>query len=111
MQENKYVRIEYNEALSAKKGLLTSEINLLNINKKLNSYWILRKKELTLKNQLKNQLDSLKTSLNLFDSTFPESEIKDSKRRIKEINEDAWEKKSVEEELREIQEKLARLSN
>ena len=44
--ESRYIKIDYGEAVSAKKEILSSEINLLNIAKHIENYKQLRKKEL-----------------------------------------------------------------
>ena len=61
--ENRHVKFEYEDALNGKKQLLSSEINLLHILKKIKSYKLLRKKELILKNKLRLQLGNLRKKL------------------------------------------------
>ena len=53
MNETRHVRLDYGEALNAKKQLLSFEINLIYANKNLSKYRALRKKEFALKNKLK----------------------------------------------------------
>ena len=69
--ETRYLRINYEQALSARKELLSAELNSLNITKKLKEYQSLRKKELFLKNKLKPEFSNLKAKTNLIISTFP----------------------------------------
>ena len=59
--ETRHIMFDYEEALSAKKNLLTTEINLLSILKKIKDYKNLRKREFSLKNKLR-QLDAFSTS-------------------------------------------------
>ena len=63
--ETRHVRLNYEEALFAKKQFLSSELNILHIIKKIKHYRILRKKEHTLKTKLKTSLKSLNTKINL----------------------------------------------
>ena len=63
--ETRHVRIDYEEALDAKKQLLSSEMNVLNIAKKIKAYRVLRKKELAAKTRLRTALVSLRTKINL----------------------------------------------
>ena len=71
MNETRHVRLDYGEALNAKKQLLSFEINLIYANKNLSKYRALRKKEFALKNKLKTNITSLKSKLNFLLSTFP----------------------------------------
>ena len=69
--ETRHIKLDYEEALSAKKQLLTTQLNLLHTLKKLKSYRLLRNKELIQKNKLKSSVSILKTRINLIQSTFP----------------------------------------
>jgi hypothetical protein len=111
--ETRHIKLDYAEGLNGKKQILSSEINLIYISKSISRYRLLRKKEFTLKNQLKTSVTSLRSKLNCFLSTlpvlpnFPKSEIQ---RKInKKENHETKESKNLSEELRDIQEKLAKL--
>jgi hypothetical protein len=110
--ETRHIRIDYEEALSSKKQLLSSELNLLQTLKYLKGYKILRKKEMTEKNNLRAGISSLKAKISLIQSTFPkeESNSKLNKigHRIKQFK--TTEKTQIGRELEEIQERLARLN-
>ena len=67
--ETRHVRLEYAQGLNGKKQVLSSEISLIYIAKILLRYKMLRKKEFTLKNQLKTSITALKTILMLKDHT------------------------------------------
>ena len=45
MDETRHIKLDYEEALLAKKQLLTTELNLLNLLKKVKNYRALRKRE------------------------------------------------------------------
>ncbi len=106
--ETRYIKIGYEEALSAKKELLSAEINVLSISKELGEYRALRKKEFTLKNKLRIAFGNLKTKTNLLLSTFPEEGLEVPKprkdRKSKEKN------KTLQEELSDIKKKLSQLN-
>jgi len=108
--ETRHIRLDYAQALNGKKHLLSSEINLIYMAKALLRYKALRKREFVLKNQLKTSITSLKAKLNLFSSMLPAPPStpimhKTAKKESRENKES----KDLSEELRDIQEKLARL--
>jgi hypothetical protein len=106
--ETRYLKLHYNEALATKKELLSAEVNLLSMRKKLKEYKLLRKRELTLKKKLKTALSSLKIKMNLVLSTFPEEdrEMPKPKRRKREGTQD----NNLQNELEAIKKKLAKLN-
>jgi len=105
--ETRYLRLNYGDALSAKKELLSSELNTLSIGKKLKSYRSLRKQEFILKGKIKTVFSSLKAKINLVLSTFPEEGIKLPKPRVRK--KERKQERSLQDELAAIQEKLRRL--
>ena len=116
MSEIKYIGLDYEEAVNAKKQILASEIDLLNIIKSINSYRLLRKKELETKTKLKAAIYNLKTKISLAQSTFPEKEKtkikqkeKHFKEEIKQKSEKIENKTDFQKELEEIQKKLSKL--
>ena len=44
--ETRHIKLDYEEALHAKKQILSTELNLLQTSKKIRNYKVLRKKEL-----------------------------------------------------------------
>jgi len=108
--ETRHIKLNYMEALNAKKQLLSFEINLIHANKNLSKYKTLRKREFALKNKLKINITSLKSKLNLLLSTFPKDErapeIKKTNQRKREQKQ---EEKNLSAELEDIQAKLAKL--
>ena len=103
-----HVRLEYEEVLEDKKQFLSSQLNLLEILKKVKNYKILRKRELILKSQLKKAFSLLSLEINHIQGFFPREETEESIsiRKIIEKEKD----KSIEKDLQDIREKLARLS-
>jgi hypothetical protein len=108
MTETRHVRLDYGESLNSKKQLLSAEINLIYMNKKLKAYELLRKKEISQKNKLKISIASLKTKLDALLSTFPADQRKSDPKKIISRKQDQ-EEKNLSEELEDIQEKLAKL--
>tara|TARA_Y100000310_G_scaffold329968_1_gene400778 strand:+ start:1421 stop:1750 length:330 start_codon:yes stop_codon:yes gene_type:complete len=107
--ETRHIKLTHEEALNAKKQLLSSEINLLYMLKKLTKYRLLRKKEFAVKNKLKVETTALKSKLNILLSTLPNNkgEPRIIKRKIKKKQESV--NPRIAEELEDIQEKLAKL--
>jgi len=112
--ETRHIRMDYEEALNAKKQLLTSEINLLHIAKKIKNYKLLRKKEIATKNKLKTSLTSLKSKITMLQSSFPnETQPKSDFKKTKKqaiLGKEEQESESLQNELDDIKEKLAKLN-
>ncbi len=107
--ETRHVRLNYKNALDAKKQVLSLEINFLHMLRMLKSYETLRKKEFSEKNKLKINLTSLKAKTKLIKLTFPEQESK-IKKQTKTISIKKQNRKNLQKEVEEIKEKLKRLS-
>ena len=108
--ETRHVRLEYAQGLNGKKQLLSTEISLIYIAKILLRYKMLRKKEFTLKNQLKTSITALKTKLNLLSLMLPIVPSSSMMHKaVKKESHENKESKDLSEELKDIQEKLARL--
>ena len=107
--ETRHIRLDYEEALNAKKHLLSSELNLLQLMKTVKNYRTLRKKEITSKNKLKRELTSLKTKINLIESTFPK--LRPNQLKIKKVEKKIRdeENEDIQDELEEIKAKLKKL--
>jgi len=104
MMETRYIRMNFQEALSAKKELLSAELNSLNIEKKLKKYSTLRKKEFALKRKLKIAFSGIKSKSKNFLDSLPKEELKFKKRRKKKSKEP---EKYLQNELESIKNKLA----
>lgn len=106
--ESKHLKLEYEEALSAKKQLLSMELNLLQTEKRVRNYKLLRKKELALKNFLKSSLRELRMKISSEESTLPAEEEPFKIRIIKKSIENR-KQQDIQHQLEEIQEKLESL--
>jgi len=105
--ETRHIRIDYESGLSLKKQLLSSEMNLLHILKKIKSYKVLRKKELSIKNIFKNQIKDLSISLMILNNTLPKDKISEPEKLKPIINKE--EARNIQDELKEIKMKLEKL--
>ena len=110
-----HIKIEYSEALEAKKEILSSEMNLLRIVKIIKRYNSLRSEELRLKTRLKRKIIESLMQIRKLQRELPALEIPESIRRIERQNENdilyqAAKKdkheNDLEFELKEIQNKL-----
>lgn len=106
--ESRYIKLDYEEALSTKKQLLSLELNLLQTEKRVRNYKLLRKKELAMKNFLKKSLREVRMKISSEESTLPREE---EPVRIRVIKSGIEKRKQqdIQRQLEEIQEKLERL--
>ncbi len=108
--ENIHVRLEYPEALKGKRDFLSLQLNLLNLLKKLKNYKVERKRELIIKAKLKNQLSLLKAQIRNLGTLLPSEEAeKQIKKKPKKKTGTVGKRSNIEQQLREIQDKLANL--
>ncbi len=112
--ENIHIKLEYGEALYAKKELLSMQLNLLEFQKKFKDYKNSRKRELILKGKLRKELSSLKQEIDNMEEALPKEEgegLKLLKRRTRKKYKRTEKKgqRGIERELQEIKEKLAAL--
>jgi len=110
MQNPIYAKVEYENAISARREILSAEIDLLNSIRIIQKYGKLREEELLLKIKLKRLLRDIKDNLRNIIASTPKTE-----RIEKEMKEKREEKKkkgkpSIEDELRQIREELRSLS-
>ncbi len=108
--ESKYVQLEYGDAISTKKYILSCEMNAINIMTKISRFRFIRKEELAVKNILKTEVSSLKEKINRLQSYFPEEEIKPLIKKIDKRKAKAKTHfKSLDQELDYIRKKLSEL--
>ena len=108
--ETKHIKLNYVEAVFAKKELLHSEIDILNVLRKFKNYKLLRKKETAIRNKIKSNLTSLRAKAKQIQSSFPAEEAKKVKRiRPREKRKENSNHQGIQNELEEIKAKLARL--
>lgn len=122
---NIHVRLDYDEAISARKNILVSQKELLELVKSIKFYAVQRKKEFTLKNKLKRNLANLRVAIIKIEKEMPaESELQLPKGHNKDhrVTEVITLKKvlikkkgrprtksTLNDQIEEIQEKLAKL--
>ncbi len=106
--ETRHFRLGYNEAVSAKRGILSSQIDVINAISNLNRYRIIRKKESIAKKELKREIVDLREKIQTLLSYLPEKEhqIVEKKERKEKPKEKT---KNFKSEIEEIRQKLARL--
>jgi len=106
--ETRHIRLDYDQALLAKKHLLSSELNLLRTTRKINTYKLLRKREHILKTKLKSNINILKSKINFLQSYLPKDK-RDSQMKIKPIQTKNKDNPNIQDELANIKAKLAEL--
>lgn len=116
--ENRYLKIEPEQANYIKRQLSLYEESLSNISRIIRAYKLLRKKEIVIKNKLKLSISSLKAKMSLMESTFPEDERKihtdeswrnEHRADIRPVQRtQVQESRNINQELEEIRQKLAR---
>ncbi len=118
-----YIKFEYEEFVSARKNILSAEIDALNFIKGMNSYKKLRKTELVKKSGLKASIRQAMKKINSLIREMPAVEVaerfikhepkafkeKPTLREIKVIKKPEKKKRTIETELEEIRAKLERL--
>lgn len=106
--EMRYVKLDYEDALESKKSLLSSEISLLEILRKVKSYRSFRMNELGYKDKLRMELNKLDKKIEELQKSLPSEYSKIDKRKNKEKKVFSRDR-DLEDELNEIKKKLARL--
>jgi hypothetical protein len=94
-----HLSLSQNQARFSRQELLKSEINLIEISKKIQNYSKLRKKEILLKTKLKNKFINLQHNLDYLFSLLPKIKTDFHEQELK-----------INSELAEIQEKLKKLT-
>jgi len=105
-----FVRIEQEDAVMAKKAVLSAQLNILNLAKKVSIYKRLQKSETAKKMALKRKIKRTSAQISSLIREMPEVQGA-SKEIIREkfSSKEKEKKKSIELELKDIQEKLSRL--
>jgi len=115
-----YVKIENAEALESRRNLLSTQMNLLQISKRIESYKKLRKQEMIKKSLLKQSIRQKILKISSLLACLPQGEvigIKSMKHEavkhshIEPVPYEKGSKKSrdIESQLREIRDKLSRM--
>jgi hypothetical protein len=119
-----HIKIDYEEAVRSKKNILSSEADFLRIIKRIKRYEILRSEELNNRIRIQNKIRDLKTDITKINEVFPKVKLPDilkkkeapkkivnieQEKELKVEIEKQHEDNDLENQLREIQEKLKRL--
>lgn len=107
-QPNVHVRIDFPQAINAKKQILIGEIDILKLIKGINKYSELRRRELELRDELKKENKELKELIEELREKMPVVE-NDEKSKIREDLSAISRREVIESDLDSIKEKLARL--
>jgi len=110
--EFRHIKLGYEEALDSKKNIISLELNILNILKKIKSYRVLRNKEFIMENKIKREVSRMKSKLNVIKSTFPKEIEEFEEEKSKENNKSrrkSGKKMTLKEELESIKEKLKKI--
>ena len=109
-----HVKVERGEALESKRDVLASQIALLRILKRINSYRAYRSKELELKIEFYKKIRELKTKLVNLEKALPKLKTlkkfgNEEKQRKAQPKKTEIRDLSIEGQLQEIQRKLEEL--
>jgi len=115
-----YIKLEHEEAVIAKKSILSAEISALNIVKTFGEYNKLRKSEFSKRTMLKRAVKQKLAEINSLLREMPEvpgafvkpAPSKEKQEFVQEITlkEESKKGKGIESELAEIREKLSKLN-
>ncbi len=109
--EEIHIKLEAGEAINAKKNLLSTEINILNLIKKIRDYKRARKEELKKKAKLRTELRKLINEMKILEKELPETKgvkkTREGRVKVKLIGKAKSTK--LESELEDIKRKLERL--
>ena len=118
-----HIKVDYGDALSAKRNILSTEANFLKVIKRIKRYELLRSEELNNRLRIQNKIKDLKANMVKINEVFPKvklpeilkkKEVEKKKKveeeeKIKEPVKEKHEEDDLETQLREIQEKLMKL--
>lgn len=121
-----HIKVDYEDALSGKKNILSTEANFLRVIKTIKRYELLRGEELNNRLRIQNKIKDLKTNMAKMNDVFPkvklpeilrkaevkkknEEEKQEKQEKAKEQVKEKHEEDDLETQLREIQEKLMKL--
>lgn len=102
-----YVKFDYSEAVQAKKDLLNSELNLLQLLKNIRKYHILRSEENKKKAKLYRKLKEVDFEITKMERILPKVAIPKITHyeEVIETKEESY-NQDIEEELKDIQKRL-----
>jgi hypothetical protein len=113
-----HIKLEYNESLETKRDALNTQKDLINLLKSIKHYHSIRNEELKLKLRIQKKIRELKMNISKLEQILPKVKIPEILRKENEevrresvprkIKKEDYDK-NIEDQLREIQEKLRRL--
>jgi len=115
-----HIKFDNAEAVTAKRDILTSQMNLLKVAKTIEGYSFYRIKELELKLTLSKKMKELKTNMTKLQKILPKLKVPEILRKgeTREPEEEHKEKRegksydrSLEDQLQEIQRRLEKLQS
>ena len=104
---NNFFKLNLNDAISSRRELLSSEINLIKAREHIKKIVILKKQKQIINNKLKEDMISLVQKMNSISHRFPKE--KNTKENIVIKNKKHSKKETLEEELARIKSDLERL--
>src|SRR6266498_1018291 len=111
-----HIKLDYLEALKAKRSILSSQLGLLNMAKKIARYRTIRLEELGIKSQLNGKMKELKSNIRKIQNLLPNPKVPRMAKREEHVIEKRVERENIaqnegdlESQLREIQRRLERL--
>jgi hypothetical protein len=106
-----YLKLEYDESVNSKKNLLSAEMSLLNIIKLINRYSAKRAEEFRIKMLLSKAIKEMHLNIKKTKSAFPFVKMPEKEHEESGTSSVANRKfeRNLEDELREINEKLRAL--
>ena len=109
-----HIRLDYMEALQAKRSVLSSELSSLNIAKKILRYKAIRMEELGLKLKLYGKVKEIKSNIRKLQILLPNPKVPKIVRREQVMEkrlegENRSDESGIESQLREIQRRLNEL--
>jgi hypothetical protein len=112
-----HVKVEHNEAIQAKKDLLSLEIELIRVIRTIKKYQQLRTKELRLKKRFKGTTGSTLTRIKIIEKNLPRIKLREIPHEDKQTKEEPKKQENkrrknrdhLEKEIEQIQEKLRAL--
>lgn len=116
-----HIRLDYDESLETRKEILNTQKDLINLLRTVKRYHIIRNTELQLKLMLQKKIKELKLNTTKLEQILPKIRIPSILKReekeddtikrespVKKMKKEDYDK-NIEEQLKEIQEKLKRL--
>jgi len=108
--QNLHVGLEFDEAVQYKKQILETEINILNLAQKLQTYRGLRAEELRYREKLKTAARKLSLKINQIMKELPKVELAEIEIEEQEEKIDKKGRKALEVELKDIKRQLEELN-